>query len=326
MTLSPRQVLTLVLALAAVLGAFVLVGDLRGIGGQLRGFQWWAFAAAIGLALTNYGFRFLRWHLYLRHQGVAVPLGTSGLTFLAGFSMSVTPGKLGELLKCYLLRTLAGIPVTRTAGIVIAERVSDLLALLVLATIGVASYGVAVEVVAAAGAVVALAYGFLAWRRLGTATLHWMTRPRRLVAIRPRLLEIYEQLSALSGWRPLAWSTGLGIAAWACEGLGFALIVRAFPGASLALGLAMLIYAATTIAGALSFLPGGLGVTEGAMTLLLVKQATGVSEAAATAATILTRLATLWLAVGIGVIALGIARRRTGGTPLSLTRAADPEF
>jgi uncharacterized protein (TIRG00374 family) len=72
----------------------------------------------------------------------------------------------------------------------------------------------------------------------------------------------------------------------------------------------MLIYAATTIAGALSFLPGGLGVTEGAMTLLLVQATHGVDSPTAAAATILTRLATLWFAVGLGVIALAAARRK----------------
>ncbi len=298
------------LAVAAVLAAFVLVGDLRGVGDSLGGFRWWAFAAAIGLALANYGLRFVRWHWYLRHQALVVPVGTSALVFLAGFSMAVTPGKLGELVKSYLLRTLAGIPVARSAGIVITERVNDLLALLVVATIGVATYGVGLEVVLATAGMVALAFVFLLWRGLGTRTIELLTRPRRLTALRPRLHEVYASLTALGQPRPVAWSTALGIAAWGCEGLGFAMIVNAFPGAHVDLGLAMLIYAATTIAGALSFLPGGLGVTEGAMTLLLVENASGVDPGTATAATILTRLATLWLAVAIGFVALGLARRR----------------
>ena len=72
----------------------------------------------------------------------------------------------------------------------------------------------------------------------------------------------------------------------------------------------MVIYAATTIAGALSFLPGGLGVTEGAMTLLLVRSAAQIDQATALDATLLTRLATLWFAVALGLGFLAVARAR----------------
>ncbi|HEX5063643.1 MAG TPA: flippase-like domain-containing protein, partial [Kofleriaceae bacterium] len=81
-------------------------------------------------------------------------------------------------------------------------------------------------------------------------------------------------------------------------------------GAHVDLGLAMVIYAGTTIAGALSFLPGGLGVTEGAMSMALVKGAAKLDPSTAVAATLLTRLATLWFAVVIGVAFLALARRR----------------
>ena len=52
--------------------------------------------------------------------------------FLCGLVMSVTPGKLGEVLKAYLVRRHVGVPVTRTGPIVVAERVTDLLALVLL--------------------------------------------------------------------------------------------------------------------------------------------------------------------------------------------------
>jgi uncharacterized protein (TIRG00374 family) len=100
----------------------------------------------------------------------------------------------------------------------------------------------------------------------------------------------------------------IAIPAWACECVGFYLICGGFSGAHVDLGLAMVIYAGTTIAGALSFLPGGLGVTEGMMTLALVRWR--LDRATAVAATLLTRLATLWFAVLLGVGFLTLARRR----------------
>jgi glycosyltransferase 2 family protein len=105
----------------------------------------------------------------------------------------------------------------------------------------------------------------------------------------------------------LVWATALGVVAWLCECLGFAIIIDAFPGAVVPLGLATLIYAATTVAGVVS--PGGLLVTESSMTLLLVTAGQGLDQTTAVAATILTRLCTLWFAVVLGLVALVWLRR-----------------
>jgi len=270
-----RRVLSLLIAAVVVFAAASVAGDLRGLGNRLTGFGWWAFATAIGLALCNYAIRFVRWSLYLRRLEVAVPPASSVVVFLAGFALSITPGKVGELIKSYLLREIHGIPVTRTAPVVVAERMTDLVALLVLTAIGAAAYGVAVEVAALGGAVIGIGLLVLMSPRLCHAAVDLLTRPRPLRRFRARGHLLYDGIAELSRPVPLLWSTALAVVSWGCECVGFSLVLSAFPGTSVSLGLAILIYAATIIAGALSFLPGGLGVTEGTMTLLLVESARG---------------------------------------------------
>jgi uncharacterized membrane protein YbhN (UPF0104 family) len=298
-----------IVAGVAVLAVFSVYADVRELGQRLRGFAWPAFAAAVGLALVNYALRLVRWSMYLAHAKLEVPLRIRTLTFLAGFALSITPGKLGELIKSYLLRESCGIPITRTAPIVVAERVTDLLALLILGLAGVALYGVARGMVVAGGIVLAFGLIALARPRLAHALIALACRPRPLQRFEPRLRNMYDGLVELLRPRPLSWATGLAILAWLAECVGFSIIANAFPGAAVPLGLATLIYAATTIAGALSFLPGGLLVTEASMTLLLVQASSGMDQTTAVAATILTRLATLWLAVAIGVVAMAVLRR-----------------
>jgi uncharacterized protein (TIRG00374 family) len=299
-------------AIALVIGAAAIsaLGDVRHLGDRLTGFSWLAFGAALALALANYVLRFVRWQLYLARQDVRVPVRASALVFGAGLSLSITPAKLGELVKSYLLRELHDIPVPRTAPIVVAERVTDLIALLVLAIAGVAAFGVAPTLVAVAGAAIALGLVLLAWPRPTRAMIDLVTRPAAMRRLRAPLHETFSGLVALCRPAPLALATLIAIPSWGCECVGFALICNAFPGAHVELGLAVVIYAGTTIAGALSFLPGGLGVTEGAMTLALVEGAAHFDRAAAVAATLLTRLATLWFAVLLGIVCLAAARRR----------------
>ena len=304
-----RRLILVTVAGVAVFAGISIHADVGALGERLRGFSWAAFIAALALAVANYAIRFVRWTLYLRHRDLEVPVRTSALVFLSGFALSVTPGKVGELIKSLLLRSELGIPITRTAPIVVAERVSDLLALIVLGIVGVAVYGVARTMVIIGAVVVGIGLVILASPRLAHGLIALVCRPARLRPLAPRLITFYDGLAALVRPTVLGWSTALGLAAWFCECLGFALIIGGFPGTAVPIGLASLIYATTTIAGALSFLPGGLLVTEATMTLFLVQSSGGVDQPTAAAATILTRLATLWFAVGIGLIAITVFRR-----------------
>jgi uncharacterized membrane protein YbhN (UPF0104 family) len=308
-----RGIVLLVVAVAVLLAVVSLASDVGQLRKKLGEFAWWALAAAAGLAIGNYVIRWIRWQLYLRDRQLTVPPVSSALVFIGGFAFAVTPGKVGELVKSYLLRSMHGIPAVASAPVVVAERVSDLVALLLLAVIGVAIYGVAVNVVIVCSAVVAFGLLVLAWPRLAHGIIELVT-PGKLGRFRDPARRLYDGVAALNRPSVLLWATPLGALAWMCECMGFYLVLRGFPGTDVPLGLATLIYAATTIAGALSFLPGGLGVTEGAMTLLLVESARGLDDDTAVAAAILTRLATLWLAVGLGVIAMALCRRRGGST------------
>jgi len=299
----------------AAIAVLSITGDLREIGERLQRFAWSSFVIAVALSSANYAIRFVRWDLYLRVQEIQVPLASRIGVFVAGLSLAITPGKVGELVKSYLLRELHGVAVTRSAPVVIAERITDLTALVVLAIYGVAIYGVAMGTTIAAAAVVAAGLIVLAWPLVAHAMIRAVTRPRITRRFRERLLAVYAGISQLCRPRLLATATAIGGVGWLCECIGFALIVHGFPGASIDVGLAMLIYAVTTIAGALSFLPGGLGITEGAMTLLVVQSGHGLDTSTAIAAVVLCRIATLWFGVAIGLAGLTWTRRRIPALP-----------
>jgi uncharacterized membrane protein YbhN (UPF0104 family) len=319
-----RRLLLVGLVAVAIFAGFSIYADVAKLGDRLSRLSPVAVVGALLLALGNYVIRFGRWQLYLRAVGVSAPRRTSLLVFVAGFAMSVTPGKLGELVKAVLLRDAAGAPVERTAPVVVAERVTDLVALVILGIVGVAAYGVARSMVVAAGVVTAVGLAFLSSRRLAGWLIGLVARIPRVGRLAPRLYDAYRHLGALVRPRPLAWATLLGMAAWLCECIGFALICRGFPGADVPFGLATLIYAATTVAGALSFLPGGLLVTEASMTLLLVEWAHGLDRPAAVAATIVTRLCTLWFAVLLGLVAFAALRRDRPAAPAALAHEPEP--
>jgi uncharacterized protein (TIRG00374 family) len=297
-------------------GVAVYVGlsvwaDARTVGAALRDFGWGAFATALGLALVNYLVRFGRWQYYLRVLDVKVPVGESFLVFLSGFALTVTPGKLGEAIKALLLRESRGVPAARTAPIVVAERLTDLIGLLVLAAVGAFSFDVDRTFLIVVAGVIALFVAVIAIEPLAQGVIRLIASVPKLARFADKLAEFHRSTARLLRPVPLFGAVVLSAGSWFCECVAFWVIVHGFPGAVLDLHAATFIYAAMTIAGAVSFLPGGLGVTEAGMLALLARFASGAGRGMALAATFLTRLATLWFAVVIGLGALVIFARRT---------------
>ncbi len=306
-----RKVLIGTLLGALVFAGLSLYSDVDRLRANLGAFDYRVFAFALALATGNYGLRYLRWQYYLRRIGVVVPHGESALIFLSGFVMSVTPGKLGEVFKSLLLYETRGTSILRTAPVVFAERLTDLIALVLLTALGSLSFREGVPIAAAGAALVAFVLLATAWRPMGELLLRVAGRIPLVERIVPRLREAYESLYTMTRPAPLLLSTGLATVSWGLECVALFVLLRAMPGGGLSWDASLFAYSASTIVGALAMMPGGLGVTEAGMTGLIQTLSGGaIDSAAATAATMLTRLATLWWAVVVGAVALAVLRRR----------------
>jgi uncharacterized protein (TIRG00374 family) len=119
----------------------------------------------------------------------------------------------------------------------------------------------------------------------------------------------YDSMATLITFKPLMMTTVLSIFAWFCECTGFYIVLKGFHFLEPSIGVATFIYAFATIAGAVSMLPGGLGTTEAVMMLMVMTVFPLTdNKAQAGAATILIRFCTLWFAVILGFVSLGIWR------------------
>jgi len=311
------------LSLSIAIGALVYLGfgafaGFAELGERLGAFHPLRFLAAMALASVNYALRFVKWEVFLRQLGVRIALSHSLGIYLAGFALTVTPGKVGEVLKSYLLKRSEGVAIARTAPIVLAERVTDLVACLLLVVAGVFAFGSSPRVltVITAGALLLTAIVLpVAWPALGRFLIDLLARLPGVRRFGPKLVELHDATQEVLAPRPFLIALALSLVAWAAECACFHVVVHGFTPVGpepivASLLLCTFIYAFTSVAGALSFLPGGLGVQEGAMVGLLIAAGGAIDRATASAATIVTRLATLWYAVVLGVIALMVVERR----------------
>ncbi|MDZ4278627.1 MAG: lysylphosphatidylglycerol synthase transmembrane domain-containing protein, partial [Dehalococcoidia bacterium] len=262
------------LLISLLLGLLVFAGlsiyaDFRDVISSLRDFNWALLPLILALTTMNYVFRFVKWEYYLRLIGVrGLSKRDSFLVFFSGLGMVITPGKVGEWLKSYLLREVHGTAIARSAPILIAERLTDSVALLVIAAAGVFVFGdfwqafVAVSLGAIAIVLVAR------HRPTAMALLRLGERMPMIQRYVPQLREFYESTYVLLSPRALLEMGALSTLSWFFEVLGFyfTLVGLGLDGNGELLLQSAFILPIATLAAALLFTPGGLGVAEAGIT------------------------------------------------------------
>jgi uncharacterized protein (TIRG00374 family) len=297
-----RLIPGLILGFLVILG-MMLLGDIQKVGQTIQHFKWQYFILAMAFTLLNYTLRFAKWHFYLGQIGVRrLSIPQSARLFVAGFPLAVTPGKVGEVFKAVWLMRLTGVPVARGASVIVAERISDGLAVLALSVVGVIAYP---QFWPAFLAILALLLAIIIISQIRPAAT-WILdqgdKIKPLSRVTHVLREFYE--GSFSLFRPGAtfFAVLLGMISWLGEGIGFyfILIGLGVPPSERMLAMAVFVLAFSTVVGAASALPGGLGAAEasiaGLLTLTLHQD-----PALATTATVLIRLATLWFGIGLGL-------------------------
>jgi glycosyltransferase 2 family protein len=303
--LGQKIILSLLLGVV-VLAAFTLYTDVQSLQETLRTFEWLWMLPVVGLTFVNLGLRYVKWEYYLRLLGIrGVKQSDSIAIFLANYLLILTPGKVGALLKSYFLKQTNGIPVARTMPIIVAERLSDGLGMVLMTAIAMVAYPAALP------AVILVVVG------MGMVVLVAQHRPLalRLIAIAEgipfihrfaaTLHTLYDSTNELLQIRPLIVATLLGTGARATEGVAlyFVLLGLGVANTPEVLTNALFITALSNIVGVLVMMPGGLGGTEGSMAGLIT-YFIGLAPAPTTAATLLARLASFWLPALLGGIAI----------------------
>lgn len=295
-----RLLLVAALVMGGYLAALAVV-DRAQLLSALRVLSPATVAGVFGLSLCNYGLRLLRWDLYLRALGGSVPPLRQGLYYIAGFAFTVTPGKVGEAVRLVYLRG-HGIGYAQSTAALLVERMLDLMVVAALALLWLtrdtrggwfaAGFFLVVAVVAV------LVSRPASRERLRAAAAR---RSGRIAGFLEFLARSFNDAASLLTLPRLAWGFLIGLLAWGAEGLGLYLLVQAL---DIPLGITATVgaYSLAVLAGAASFIPGGLGGAEAAMSLLLTLA--GGSAAAALTATVVCRLATLWFAVALGALAM----------------------
>ena len=303
------RVLGVVTAAIVLYAIIVALSGWRERGLEIASFPLTHVPLLILLSLANYWLRFLRWELYLRRLQVKLPRRESLAVFFATFVMVITPAKLGEAFKAGILRERHQVPLSVGLPVILVERLLDLLAIFALMAIGAIFWtGPLTELTTAMLVACMLPLLLVALR--SSRVQGWLVQragktpylQRHQLALEGAL----QSFSRLLGGTTQVSALLLSILAWACECVSLWIVCAAL-NAPVGFLDACFIYAASMLVGSMTFLPGGLVGTEGAMIWLLSGR--DIASGMAVTIALIVRLATLWLAVAIGVAVFATCRR-----------------
>jgi len=269
----------------------------------------------------SFPIRTFRWRMLLENIGYTKENGIKLPTFwklleiiyVSWFANVIVPAKLGDLYRAYLLRREAGLPASRTFGTVLAERLLDLIILLLLFIPAVIislhenlppqlALGLKITMVLVVVGIIGL----------------FMLRlfPTQIGLVVPKRFRGYYyqfQEGTLGSFKRIPSLTGLTLGVWACEALRFffiALALNLIPGNfTHVLSASLFIALGEALLTVIPFTGGGIGLVEGGMLAMILLFTPNVSLALA--AIVIDRAISLFsiLVIGFFVFMFTISRQ-----------------
>jgi len=249
----------------------------------------------------------IKWHFLLKNSEVDVPLTKSIAVFFSGVAFEITPGQIGALIKSQILKTSYNIPRTKTVPIVIVEKVYDLIGAILASVIGIIILGMEIYLIAIAISVLAFIFFFMYYKPASELFFNRITKLKFFSKHIENISGFYEIVQKSTNVRAATICILLALAYWFMVSAAAYYTLISFDVNILDYLKVLAIYSTSTLLGAISFIPAGIGITEGSIAGLFTLNGIDVSTALILA--VMIRIFTLWYSVSVGFIAL----KFTGG-------------
>ena len=306
MKLDNRLILILV-AVVGIYAIFLFVSDYNIISEKISNFKVNYLPLILFLVTASWIPLIIKWHFLLKNSEVDVPLTKSIAIFFSGVAFEITPGHIGALIKSQILKTSYNIPRTKTVPIVIVEKVYDLIGAILASVIGIIILGMEIYLIAIAISVLAFIFFFMYHKPASELFFNRITKLKFFSKYIENISGFYETVQKSTNVRAATICILLALAYWFMVSAPAYYTLISFDVNIVDYLKVLAIYSTSTLLGAISFIPAGIGITEGSIAGLFTLNGIDVSTALILA--VMIRIFTLWYSVSVGFIAL----KFTGG-------------
>ena len=301
MKLDNRLILVLVAAVG-IYAIFLFTSDFNIITEKISNFKINYLPLILFLVTASWIPVFIKWHFLLKNCEIDIPLTRSITVFLSGLAFDITPGKLGALMKSQILKTSFNIPRTKTAPIILVEKVYDLIGAILASIIGIIILGMDVYLIIIAILVLAMVFFFLYYRPASELFFKRVTKTKFFSKYVENISEFDKTVQKSTNVKVATICILLAVTYWFIVSTAVYYTLIGFDINILDYLKVLSIYATSILLGAISFIPGGVGITEGALAGLFTLE--GIDVSTALILSVIIRIFVLWYSVSIGFISL----------------------
>ena len=300
----------LIVVLVAVIGiyaVFLFMSDYNIISEKISNFKINYLPLILLLVSASWVPLIIKWHFLLKNSEINIPLSKTIAIFFSGSAFEITPGQIGILIKSQLLKTSSNISRTKTVPIVIVENIYDLIGAFLASGIGIIILGMEFYLIIIAISVLVFIFFFMYHRRSSELFFNRMTKLKLFSKYVENISEFYDIIKKSTSVKASVICILLALTYWFMISAAAYYTLIAFDINILDYLKILAIYTTSTLLGAISFIPGGIGITEGSIAGLLTLN--GLDISTAVILSVMIRVLTLWYTVCVGFIAL----KFTGG-------------
>jgi uncharacterized protein (TIRG00374 family) len=271
----------------------------------LEKFNWIFLPIMLILVTTGYLIRFIKWNFFLKNVDVHLPLKENLFVFFSGLSMIITPGKAGEIWKGWLIKEINGENLSKTIPVVIVDRITDVLGLIILSLLGIFYYKSGINILILLIILFGAFIAAIKSQRISSRLISILERRAGKYSL--DIKDMHQSFQKSLNWKYLIGNSIISVIAWFMECIAIFFVIYGFD-ESISIVLSTFIFSFASLAGALSLIPGGLGVAEATLSGLLVLF--GLSSTIAVGAALIMRLVTLWYGAILGFLVYILFRKR----------------
>ena len=287
---------------------YLIIGiyaDLEKLTQAMKEFYWPYLFILFALTTVNYLLRYIKWDFFLKKAGIHLNLKENLFVFFSGLSMIITPGKMGEIWKAWLIKDIKGVELSKTIPVVIVERITDVLGLVILSLFGILYYKQSTDLILIFALLTLIFFTSIKSKRISNKIIS--TLETKMEKYAENIRTMHKTFQKITTPKDLIIMSLLSAFAWFFECLGMYLVVLGFQ-QSINIILATFIFSFASLAGAISMIPGGLGVAEA--TILGFLQLYGIPQTTSAGIAIIVRLGTLWYGALMGLCIYLLFRKK----------------
>jgi len=302
-----KRTITIIIASALFYVVFSLISDIQQISNKFASIDIFYIPLILCFHFLAMGIRSIRQKVFFDSLNIKLSIRQNIKLYFVGMSLIVTPGGSGELIKNHILKEKFGHPYTKTIPVLLTEKYHNMLSVIPILFIFL-MFRESKEILIITSVIAIILFCIFLIIKNQKLCLNTMSKiPRKwiLKEIPDNAASFYDSLLILFKGKTFFFGTSIGILAWLVDAVAIYFCFLAFD-LNFDFIYTTLTNFAPMIVGTISFIPGGLGVTELGMTGLLLQS--GVVISTASALVLFIRFMITWSTVIAGIIALKLAK------------------